>query len=231
MNKIEKHYNNYYKTKNLSHRILANRDVAERLQKSCAQYKISKIIDIGAGTGNLLKEIEKIKLGSEYHAVEINQKSVDLIKKLRIKKLFRAFKFNGYKLPYKKNYFDLAILSHVVEHVEEPRKLINEALRISKLVYIEVPLEDNLKLGNNFIKRDIGHINFYNQKTIRHLAQTCNAKIISGHISDWSFEYGSHIKGAKNFIIHPIKFLMMKLFPNIAPKILGFNYSMICKKI
>ena len=85
MNKIEKHYNNYYKTKSLSHRILANRDVAERLQKSCAQYKISKIIDIGAGTGNLLKEIEKIKLGSEYHAVEINQKSVDLIKKLRIK--------------------------------------------------------------------------------------------------------------------------------------------------
>ena len=44
MNKIEKHYNNYYKTKSLSHRILANRDVAERLQKSCAQYKISKII-------------------------------------------------------------------------------------------------------------------------------------------------------------------------------------------
>ena len=39
--------------------------------------------------------------------------------------------------------YDLAVLSHVLEHVPEPMSLLREAARVAPAVLVEVPLEDN----------------------------------------------------------------------------------------
>jgi SAM-dependent methyltransferase len=49
---------------------------------------------------------------------------------------------NDIPYPFKNNYFDKVNLRHVLEHLDEPEKVLNEVLRISKdnaLIYIEVP--------------------------------------------------------------------------------------------
>jgi len=42
-------------------------------------------------------------------------------------------------IPIKNKYFDFSFCSHVLEHLEEPQKALNEIQRISKAGYIEVP--------------------------------------------------------------------------------------------
>ncbi len=51
--------------------------------------------------------------------------------------------------------------SHVVEH---PRTLLHEARRVARHVFVEVPLEHNLRLPRDFAADDLGHINAYTRK-------------------------------------------------------------------
>ena len=46
---------------------------------------------------------------------------------------------DGTKLPFKDNSFQFVILSHVLEHVENPEQLLNEIMRVGKSGYVEVP--------------------------------------------------------------------------------------------
>lgn len=46
---------------------------------------------------------------------------------------------DGTKLPFKDNAFQFVILSHVLEHVEDPGMLLNEIMRVGRAGYIEVP--------------------------------------------------------------------------------------------
>ena len=87
-----------------------------------------------------------------------------------------------------KREFDLVIMSHVIEHVENPRQVINEAKRIGKHLYIEVPCEENFRLSYDYKPDRTGHINFYNPKIFRRLLQTCNLKIEKENLYNPSLE-------------------------------------------
>lgn len=137
----------------------------------------SKILEIGAGDGAILDKLSKIKYGDSYYATEITQSAVKTINSRNIEGLKEAVLFNGYSTSFKDDEFDLVILSHVLEHVEYPRKLLYEAARIGREIFIEVPLEDNNRLTETFTLTDVGHINFYNYKTIQLLVQSCGLTI------------------------------------------------------
>ena len=51
--------------------------------------------------------------------------------------------FDGLEVPAEDGAYDLAVLSHVLEHVPEPMTLLREAARVAPAVLVEVPLEDN----------------------------------------------------------------------------------------
>ena len=51
--------------------------------------------------------------------------------------------FDGLDVPAEDGAYDLAVVSHVLEHVPEPMSLLREAMRVAPAVLIEVPLEDN----------------------------------------------------------------------------------------
>ena len=107
----------------------------------------------------------------------VTEKLPSLIKKKKIDRLKEAESFDGKKSKYIDNEFDLVILSHVVEHVEYPREVISEAKRLGKMLYLEVPCEDNIRLSYNYKPDKTGHINFYSPKTFRRLLQTCDLHI------------------------------------------------------
>jgi len=61
-------------------------------------------------------------------------------------KKFVKHELNSYPYPFKDKEFDYCFASHILEHIHEPVKFLNEIVRISKRGYIEVPspLFDNL---------------------------------------------------------------------------------------
>ena len=57
-------------------------------------------------------------------------------------------KANVYNLPFKENYFDLILCNHVLEHIEDDYKALNELYRVIKnngTLIAQVPLDKNLK--------------------------------------------------------------------------------------
>jgi SAM-dependent methyltransferase len=58
---------------------------------------------------------------------------------------------DAHNLPFKKNSFDLVIIQAVIEHVYNPRKVVNESwrvLKLSGLIYSETPFMQQVHGGN-----------------------------------------------------------------------------------
>lgn len=92
-----------------------------------------KVLDIGFGLGYGLT-ILSIK-AKEVHGVDVDQKAVDHIKTHcwgKNPKIKRVQLYDGYRLPYTDNYFDIITCVDVLEHVEDYDKLVKELLRVSK---------------------------------------------------------------------------------------------------
>ena len=230
MNSINKDkYDSYYDDEDSKWRKICSKYKAEMIAKLCDKNSIKKIIEIGAGDGSVLESLERLNFGKNYYALEISNSGVQEIKKKQISKLIDVNLFDGVKSKYREKEFDLVIMSHVIEHVENPRQVINEAKRIGKHLYIEVPCEENFRLSYDYKPDRTGHINFYNPKIFRRLLQTCNLKIEKENLYNPSLEsyiYSSGIKGALSYYL---KSFLLKINKKFASKIFTYHFGVICK--
>jgi SAM-dependent methyltransferase len=139
--------------------------------------------------------------------------------------------FDGYAISFADRQFALAILSHVIEHVEHPRQLIYEALRVSKNVFIEVPLEGTLRLPSDFVFDPVGHINFYNVATIRSLVQSCGAQILAGRLSHGGrAAYVYQLGRAKGALAYLLKELGLRFVATLASQFCTYHYALVCRR-
>lgn len=94
-----------------------------------------KVLDIGASTGTMLTIFKKI--GWEVWGVEPSG-SADVARKKGIKILKKTFE--KAKLP--KEYFDVVILNHTLEHMKNPVSVLRKVKKILKtggIVFVDVP--------------------------------------------------------------------------------------------
>ena len=139
----------------------------------------NKVIDIGAGDGNILSLLSSEKFCSDFTAVEISESAIKQITKKNIPGLLEIKQFDGYNLPFADHQFDLAICSHVIEHVEHPRKLLIEIKRISKYQLFEVPIDFSFRVDKKFKHfNSYGHINIYTPALFNFLLYTVGFEII-----------------------------------------------------
>jgi len=95
-----------------------------------------KILDIGASTGTMLSIFKDA--GWDVWGIEPSKTSVVIAKKRGIK-MSHGF-FENVKLP--SNHFDVVIMNHTFEHVEDPLKVLTKIKRVLKkggIVYLDVP--------------------------------------------------------------------------------------------
>ena len=142
-----------------------------------------KVIEIGAGEGSLLKILaQNPQFAKEMYALEISNSGISAIEKKNIENLKEILKFDGYHIPYPDKYFDLAVVAHVLEHVEHERLFLREVARISKKQVIEVPRDHAFgidKKMSHFLS--YGHINIYTPSSLKFLLQTEGFKILENH--------------------------------------------------
>lgn len=228
-NKLKANYDSYYEGES-EWRWLGAIEKVNNIVLLCNKYPHKMILEIGSGEGSILKRLSDLQFGDSLYSLEISETAVETIHQRNIKPLVECKLFDGYNIPYKDNKFDLAILSHVVEHLEYPRKMLYEASRVANYVFVEVPLEDNVRLKKDFVFDRVGHINFYSPKTIRRLVQTCDLEVFSQVITIPSYRVYQYSLGKKAVLIYPPLKLLLRIMPNIATRSFTYHCSLTCKR-
>jgi SAM-dependent methyltransferase len=206
-------------------------DKVRNIRSLCDTVPHASILDIGCGDGAVLKRLSDEEFGRQFYGLEISRTGLALTEKRAINNLVECKLYDGYTIPYGDDQFDLAVLSHVVEHLEHPRVLLREAGRVAARVFLEVPLEDNYRQKWNYVANDArGHINLYSSKSARWLVQTSGFEIVRQVITIPSFEVLHRRTGAKLFFLYPPFKLAGQLVPSIATKILTYHCAILCRR-
>jgi len=177
-------YDHFYTNSDVAWRMLGAKYKAQNIIDVCKGIKPQKVLEVGAGDGSILHFLNEWRFAPELYALEIAQSGVDIIMERKLSLLKDAQTFDGYKIPYEDDAFDLVILAHVLEHVEHERILLRELKRVAKNIVVEVPKDYRFGVDNrmkHFL--DYGHINMYTPTSLRFLLQSEGLEILEDKVS------------------------------------------------
>jgi SAM-dependent methyltransferase len=144
------------------------------------------LLELGCGTGSVIRECQRRDLAGTYLAVDYSEAAIDYLRRHS-----RGIEACVADLTAPDFAFDrpvdVVVLSHVIEHLEEPLGLLRSLRRIDfKYLIAEVPLDDLLmgRLGALF-KEDrtrnlAGHVQFFTAKTFRRLIESSGMRVLEG---------------------------------------------------
>ncbi len=135
--------------------------------------EINSVLDVGCGEGFTLNKLYEEKIGKKLEGVDFLEKAVEIGKKLHPHLTLN--RGDIYKLGYKNDSFDLVMATEVLEHLEDPKKGLEELTRVSKkYLLLSVPNEPffmgaNLLRGKNLSRfgNDIEHIQHWTSKSFQ----------------------------------------------------------------
>jgi SAM-dependent methyltransferase len=204
-------------------------DKADNVVRLCGGVPHATILDVGAGEGSVLGRLAELAFGETHTAIEVSESGLEAIRGRHLPSLAECRRFDGECIPYADASFDLAVLSHVVEHVENPRKLLYEARRVARHVFVEVPLEHNLRLPRDFETDELGHINAYTAATIRRLLQSSDLEVLSQVVTNRSLAtyafHGDRLARVK----FGIKELALRALPSLATAVWTYHCALLCR--
>jgi SAM-dependent methyltransferase len=202
-------------------------DKAANVAALCAGAPPARVLEIGAGEGALLARLAEIGFGRELSALEVSEGAVEVIRARGIPRLAEARLFDGYAVPHADRSFDLAILSHVLEHVEHPRALLREAARVAGRVFVEVPLEDTWRLPRDFALGPTGHVNFYSPRSLRHLVQSTGLRVLRERISNPGIAVHAYRGGARGRLRWAVREALLAVAPPLATRLFTYHGSLL----
>ena len=160
-------------------RALGARSKAAHARALCGRTKLRPraLVEIGCGDGALLAALRGF--APVFDGFELSAPAAALARRA-LPDARRVEPFDGSVVPADDGEYDLAILSHVLEHVPVPGPLLAEAARVAHEVIVEVPLEDN-RSARRADKRaeaaSIGHLHFFSRKDVHDLIADAGLEI------------------------------------------------------
>lgn len=227
---LQKHYGDYYRSADLEWRRLGAADKAFNIVSLCRSLPHDSILEIGAGDGAILERLAALDFGRDYRALEISPSAVEVVKAKGVPRLVDCRVFDGYQLPYADRSLDLAVLSHVLEHVEYPRRLLYEASRVARHVFVEVPLEDTSRLASDFVLDDTGHINDYSARSIRRLVQSCGLTVTAQEIAVPSKAVHRFAAKGSGVVAYYVKKAALAVWGRAATRLFTYHSALVCHR-
>jgi ubiquinone/menaquinone biosynthesis C-methylase UbiE len=226
---LQRNYDEYYGEDLSEWREMGAIDKVANIRCLCASITPTSVVDIGAGEGAVIQRLAGSGFGQRHFALDISASGVERIRSRKIPTLVECRQFDGYAVPYPDAAFDLAILSHVIEHVEHPRLLLNEAARVADYVFVEVPLEHNRGLAEDFVWDSVGHINFYTAQTIRLLVQSCGHEVLEQRETHSARRLYEYRMGKKGMLAYLLKEWTLRIMPATAQNLWTYHSSLLLR--
>ena len=168
--------------RHLRWRQLSARGKADHAIELCERAGLSpsSVAEIGCGDGALLAELGARGLAGELHGFEVSEEAARIARTRGAPGLAGVTVFDGERLPVGDRAFDVALLSHVLEHVPDPAALLREAARVSRAVVLEVPLEANLSARRETKREgaaEIGHLQALDRDAVQAMVASAGLSI------------------------------------------------------
>jgi len=167
-----------------------------------------KCLDFGCGNGLVLRQNATVRPDLEFFGIDIKDFSGELPKRVSFSI------YNGEKLPHQDNYFDIITANHVLEHIQNPKRILTELKRVLKnkgRIYIEVPNKRSLWgkphgkfAGTVHFFDDPTHFRPYSQIELAQLCRQSGFRIIKSGI----------VRNLLHLILSPILLFAGSLMPS-----------------
>ena len=225
-NDFQNAYQDFYTNNDVAWRMLGAKYKAQNIVDVCKGIRPQKVLEVGAGDGSILHFLNEWNFASEIYALEIAESGVEKIKERSLKNLKEVQVFDGYKIPYPDDSFDLIILAHVLEHVVHERILIRELKREAKHIVIEVPRDYKFDVDKRLAHfLAYGHINMYTPTSLRYLLRSEGLEIIADKSSIITPEvtlFNDYVnRKVKKSFVKELKVKLEYKTKNILGKLLG----------
>jgi SAM-dependent methyltransferase len=165
-------------------RALGARSKADHAVTLCRRAGLAPrtLVEIGCGDGALLEALSARGLARVYDGFELSAPAAELARGRGIPGVGRIEAYDGAHVPAEAGAYDLAVLSHVLEHVPDPAALLGEAARVAGHVLVEVPLEANRSARRPSKRAEaaaIGHIQAFDRAAIHALAAGAGLRVLA----------------------------------------------------
>ena len=143
----------------------------------------AKVLELGCGAGQFIREIKKIRPELNCFGCDISQHAIAIAKQANDGVVYDLSAEN--KSVYEDNFFDAVLIYDVLEHVENPNLILSEVNRVLKsgeVFYCFVPCEADplsfwnllhkLGLKKELTKMYAGHINKFSRKSLVSLVKS-----------------------------------------------------------
>ena len=149
----------YYYTTNTS---LSSKFAGRRMTDvtlESLEIKAKNILDIGCGDGTHTIELDLYGQPKQIVAGDIANKAVQVARDKSTGRNIHYMINSAYELPFQAKSFDVAILRATLHHMDNPKKAIQEALRVADVIWIIEPNGYNpgLKFNEKFGTYHINH--------------------------------------------------------------------------
>jgi 2-polyprenyl-3-methyl-5-hydroxy-6-metoxy-1,4-benzoquinol methylase len=154
-------------------------EVVRRAQSHSLISQRSRVIDIGCGTGDLLKILKDKKLGSEFYGLDYAASAENLVKAKDADIKFMCGDLFEIEI---RTMFDIVFCTEVLEHVPEPVKFVEKMLSFTHLggsLVITVP--DGRK------DTWIGHRNFWSPESFEEFIGSFGRKFMVDYFDNTNF--------------------------------------------
>ena len=178
-----------------------------------------KILEIGAGTSPHINYLNDDY--EKYFFLENSKFSIKFLKKRFKKNKKIHYKlYSGKKIPFKANYFDRVIISHVLEHIPHPENFIEEMMKKLKpggKLSISLPCDPGFlwRFGRFFLRifsvqKELG----ISKKEYDYMIATEHINSIFNLISILKYKFSKNIV-SEYYLPFRIKIIDFNLFYNI----------------
>jgi SAM-dependent methyltransferase len=229
--RLEELYARPYTNEALAWRQLGARDKVHNILQVVGDVceQIRQVLEVGCGTGAVLNALSRT-LGDELVGVDVGPVARE---REAPEPRVRFESYDGTRLPFDDQAFDLVYATHVLEHVVDERGFLRELRRVARrFVYLEVPCELHARTSHGALQQslEIGHINAYTPESFVLTVETSGLAVRKLDVFDHSYAiHRFHAPAPRALLKTVLRRSLLRLHQGLATRLLTYHVGALCE--